>query len=130
MTNSGGVTASHWLRRKIGEVGAAEHLQEAQRFIAGVLDVVTHRERYVAHVAGLVVEGAGLAGRGEHGHAPAAADVVLPLVGVRVPMQLAHPARLNLHQRRRDGGSSRKIRRVDDADLASGRLDRLLGRRR
>jgi hypothetical protein len=86
------------VERNVHEARAAEHLQVAQRLIAKILDVVRHRERYVAHVAGLVVEGPCLPARGEHGHAPAPRDVILPFV-VGVPMHFAHRARLNVHRK-------------------------------
>src|SRR5215211_3421809 len=115
------------VEREVGEMVAAEHLQEAQRLLPRVLDVVAHSEGDVAHVARLVVEGPCLSARGENGHAPAPADVILPLVGVGVPVQLAHRARLHLHKRGRDGGRGREVGRVGDPDLPSCRLDRLLG---
>jgi hypothetical protein len=80
----------------------AEHLQERERLVSRVLHVVAHGEGDVADVAGLVVERAGLAGGGEHGHPSLARQVVLPFVGVRVPVQLAQASRLDLHQRRGD----------------------------
>ncbi len=43
-------------------------------------------------------------------------------------MKLAHPARLDLHQRRRDGARRREVGRVGDAHLAPCHFDWLLGR--
>ena len=91
------------IERDVGEVVALEDLQEPQRRVAGVLDVVTHGEGDVADIVGLEIECARLAGRREHAHACLALDVVLPFVGIRMPVQLAHPAGLDLDQRRRDG---------------------------
>src|SRR5438309_12025268 len=68
------------IERDIGKVVALEHLQEAQRGVARILDVVAHRKGHIAYIARLVVEGAGRATRGKHGHAPAALNVILPLV--------------------------------------------------
>src|SRR5271166_1836645 len=52
--------------------------------------------------------------------------MVLQLVRVRVPVQLAHPARLDLDQRGGDLPGRRKIGGVDDANPPPLRLDRLL----
>src|SRR4051794_6166396 len=70
------------VERQVGEAVAAEQLEEAQRLVAGVLHVVAHGEGDVADVAGLEVERPGLLVGGEHGHAAAPRDVVLPLVRV------------------------------------------------
>src|ERR687886_683662 len=55
-------------QRDVGEVVAPESLQESHRRLAGVLDVVAHRERHVAHIAGLVVEGTRVTFGREQGH--------------------------------------------------------------
>ena len=68
------------VERDVGKVVAAEHLQEPHRLSTGVEDVVAHGEGDVAHVAGLVVKGPGLATGGEDGHLGLFGDVVLPLV--------------------------------------------------
>src|SRR5712672_1886537 len=47
------------IERDIGKVVALEHLQEAQRGVARILDVVAHRKGHIAYIARLVVEGAG-----------------------------------------------------------------------
>ena len=52
----GGVFAIHWVSRDVLEARVAEHLQEHQRFVAEVLDVVSVREGHVADVPGLEVE--------------------------------------------------------------------------
>src|SRR5437016_2730627 len=56
------------VKREVGEVAAAEHLEKAQRRVAGILDVVAHGERHVTDVAGAEIEGARLTGRAEHAH--------------------------------------------------------------
>src|SRR5262249_19577800 len=55
-------------------------------------------------VAGAEVERARLTGRAEHAHACLALDVILPFVGVGMPMQLPHSAGVDLDQGRGDGG--------------------------
>src|SRR3954470_8321704 len=59
------------VERDVGEAVASEHLEEAERLVAGVLDVVAHGERDVADVARLVVERPRLAAGGKYGHPPA-----------------------------------------------------------
>ena len=80
------------VQRQVRIIAALEHLQEAQRRVAGVLDIMAHRVRDIADVAGLVIEGARLPRGCEHAHAALAFDVVLPFVGVGMPVQFAHSA--------------------------------------
>src|SRR5262245_12925818 len=65
-------------------------------------------QRDVAHVAGAELDSLRQAAGGEHRHAGAAGNVVLPFVGVGVPVQPAQGAKLERQQRpghgRRDGG--------------------------
>jgi len=82
---------------------------------------LAHREGHEAHVAGLEVERAGVAAAGEHGHAAGALDPILPVRRVRVPVQLAQSARLDIDQRRRRG-RNREVPPVRDADRAVRRL--------
>src|SRR5215211_3549567 len=114
------------VQRHLGEALAPEHLQKTQRLLTGVLDVVSHSQRHVAHVTRLVIESARRASGREHRHATLAFDEVHPLVVVRVPVHLAHPARLDLHQRRRDGTRGGEVGGVGDAHLPATGLDRLL----
>src|SRR6266700_4739621 len=90
------------LERYIGEVVAFEDFEEAHRRGAGILDIMAHGKGNETDIAGTKVEGARLTGSGEHAHARLALDVILPLVGVGVPMQLAHSAGVNLDQGRSD----------------------------
>jgi hypothetical protein len=62
--------------------------------------------RHEADVAGREIERAGLARRREHAHARLAFDVVLPLVGIRMPVQLAHSTQLDLDERGRTRGET------------------------
>jgi hypothetical protein len=50
-----------------------------------------HGEGHVTDIACHEIEGARLTSRSEYAHAALALDVVLPFVGVGVPMQLTHP---------------------------------------
>src|ERR1700761_5873253 len=104
----------------VGEVAGAEHLEEDDVFCAGVFDVVAGDGGDVAYVVGVEVHGAGLAGGGEDSHASFAADPVLPLGGVGVPVELAHAAGLDSNQRSGDGFGGGEDGGVDYADIASG----------
>src|SRR5207237_2129942 len=73
-----------------------------------------------------VVERARLAGRAEHAHSCLASDVVLPLVRIGMPMQLAHPSWINLHKRGSDRDGRVKALRIDDPHGARSGPDRLL----
>jgi len=86
------------VKRNVGVVVAPGYLQKTQAGIAGILDIVAHGEWYVAHVTRPIVESARLAGGSEHAHAGLAFGVILPFVGVRMPMQLAHPTEFDLDQ--------------------------------
>ena len=69
-------------------IAVVEHDEELEVLGASVLDVVPVALRHVADVAGVEFLGALAAVRSEHAHAGAAADIVLPLVGIGMPMQL------------------------------------------
>src|SRR5580692_9722443 len=99
----------------------AEQGEEDKWLLAGVLDVVAHVARNVADVTRLVVEGARLTARGEDRHAALAREVVLPLVGVRVPVKLADSARFNFDSRSSDCLRDGEIARVGDAYRAAAR---------
>src|SRR5258708_248627 len=71
------------------------------------------------HVAGSELFGGDAAVRAENGHARAAFDVVLPLVGVWVPMHLADRARLEVLQRAGERGLDREFFGGYDADLTA-----------
>ncbi len=75
----------------------------------------------------------------EHGHPRLALDVVLPLVGVGVPVHLPDAAGRHGHQRGCDGGGYLEVGAVGDADASAGilldrgraaeRIDERVGRR-
>src|SRR5438105_8593722 len=88
---------THPLRqRDVRVMIGAEQGKEDEWLIACVLDIVAHVARNVSDVTRLVVERAGLTAGGEDAHAPLAGEIVLPFVGVRVPMKLADRARFDL----------------------------------
>src|SRR5262249_55940555 len=86
-----------------------EREQELDILVADVLDVVAVSLRHVADVAGVELFGADAAVRSEHGHTGAAGDIVLPLVGVGMPVRFTQRAGLDLHERAGDGRRDRKL---------------------
>ena len=104
--------------RLIGAV--VEHEHDLELAIAGVLDVVAIALRHVADIACGEFVGARAAMGAEHGHARAAPDIVLPLGGVRVPMQFAHAARLDDQQRSGHGRGDRELVGRDAPQGAAG----------
>src|SRR5262245_14693864 len=81
---------------------------------------------HVSNVAGTEVEGACLTGSAEDAHARLALDVMLPLIGVGVPMQLPHSAWVDLDQGRSDHGGHRECAGIADPHRSALGLDRLL----
>lgn len=72
----------------------AEHFQELQNIVAGVLDIVAEVPAHYPNVAGAEVVGRCLRSGIEYCHPSLAAQIVqivLPLVGVGMPVQLSHP---------------------------------------
>src|ERR1700730_13840647 len=98
--------------RDVGEVVAPEDFQEPQRRCADILDVMSHRKRHGADITCLEVERACGVLRREHGHPRLARDAVLPLVHIRVPVQLADAARFHLDQ-----GGRNRLRRLEDGGI-------------
>src|SRR5580658_7346939 len=99
------------VRQPLGErevlvVAALEHLQEFQICAAGVFDVVRQRLLDVADVARFEIHRSGASSRRKYSHAPFAADVELPLIRIRMPVQFAHTARFYRDNRGGDGGGN------------------------
>src|SRR6266446_10785911 len=90
------------VQRHIGVITTLEHLEETQGRRAGVLHVMTHREGDVTDVASLIVERSCLTRGSKHAHARLAADVVLPFIGVWMPVQFSHSTRFDLYESGRD----------------------------
>jgi len=93
-----------------------------------VLEVVRVRYGYVAHIAGVEVEGLRCLGRYEDGQTALAGDYEVPFVGGCMPVEFAHGARLD----REEGGGEVcggwEGRGIQDLDAAAGNLVwRLLG---
>ena len=76
-------------RKVLKTIDLAEHLQEHQIGVACVLDVVELGLLDVPNVSLLKVHGASLVACGDHGHSAFAADKVLPLVRIWMPMQFS-----------------------------------------
>src|SRR6266853_7008793 len=71
----------------------------------------------MSYVACLKIHRPGASTRGEDSHASLAADVVLPLIRIRMPVQFAQSARLQLHNCRRNRRHG-EVLRVDDLHFA------------
>jgi hypothetical protein len=102
-------------RRK--SVAAMRHRSFAQEQIMPLAGAETKNRTFMQQLP---------AQRSEHAHARLAFDVVLPLIGVGVPVQLAHAAQLDLHQRRGDRLRSRKHTGIGDPHRSALGLERLL----
>src|SRR6266480_1411722 len=113
------------IERYIGEVITLEDFEKAHRRVAGILDVMAHGKGNETDIAGAEVEGARLTRSAEHAHACLALDVILPLVGVGVPMQLPHSAGVNFDQGRGDR-ANREVAGIGDPHRPALGLDRLL----
>jgi len=74
---------------------------------------------HVAHVASLEIRSSGTRSCCEHRHSSLAADVVLPLVGVRMPVEFTHTSRAHLNNRRRDRCRHFKETGIDNAHVSS-----------
>src|SRR5260221_13463199 len=65
--------------------------------------------RHVAYVAGVELFGANAPVRSEYGHARAPRDVVLPFVGIGMPVLLTQRTGLDLHERAGHRRRNRKL---------------------
>ena len=83
---------------------------------------MAHRHRHISGVAGEEVEGARLRLGGKHRHPPFARNVVLPFVGVRMPVDLPHVAGIDLDEGGRHIGGDREVSRIRDAHASAGRV--------
>lgn len=101
---------------------AAEHLEKLQHVVAGVLDVVAQVLANEADIARPEVRGIRMGPGIEHGHPCRPAQVVLPFVGVGVPVQLSHRAGFHCDQSCRNGARIGEIGAVGDADAAAAVL--------
>src|ERR1700728_411297 len=83
----------------------------------------------IANVSGLKVHGASAASGSENGHSSSTAHVVLPFVGIGMPMQFPYPSRMDGHYGRGNRRGHFELARINNPHLASlGALrNRLLG---
>src|ERR1700691_4642330 len=118
----------HQLRRRMREPFrerqvlvdiALEHLQKFQVGVARILHIMRQRLQHVAHISRLKIHGTGAASGGEHGHSSLSCNVVLPFVGVGMPVQFANPPRMHRHNRRRDRGGNFELPKIHNAHLAA-----------
>src|SRR5580658_1620363 len=106
-------------QRKILIEAALEHLQKLEVGVARILHVVGQCLEHIANVSSLKVHGAGAASGSEHGHPSGTADVVLPFVGIGMPVQFAYPSRMNRDYGGCNRGGYFERARIDDPHLAS-----------
>src|SRR5882724_1389708 len=74
-------------KRQVLVETALEHFKKYQVRVTGVLDVMQQRFLHVPDVSRLKVHRAGAVACRHHSHSSPSTDVVLPLVGIGVPMQ-------------------------------------------
>ena len=98
---------------------ALEHLQKFQVGVARILHIMRQRLQHVAHISRLKIHGTSAASGGEHGHSSLSCNVVLPFVGVGMPVQFANPSRMHRHNRRRDRGGNFELAGIHNAHLAA-----------
>ena len=110
----GGRQCHPLVERYIGVVAAFEDFQKVHLRSAGVLDIMPHGEGHITDIAGPEIERARLTGRAEDAHTGLTLDIILPFIGVGVPMQFSHPARINFDQRRGNRQGNRKYARISD----------------
>ncbi len=79
-----------------------EQLQKHQVPVPGVLDVVRKILLHVPHIALPKVHRARPRSGRKHRHPPLALHVVLPLIGIRMPVHLPQSARMQNHVRSSD----------------------------
>src|SRR5260370_4259618 len=84
-------------QRKILIVAALEHLQEDQVRVTCILNVMQQRFLHVPDVSRLKVQRASAVASRHHSHASLPTDVILPLVGIGMPVQFPQPSWLNRH---------------------------------
>jgi hypothetical protein len=115
------------MRQPVGErellvARGSEYADELQFGIADIFDIVSEISFDVADVAGSEVHRQRFGTRIEDSHAAFALDIVLPLVGVWVPMHLPYASRWNGDQGCRHSGGNVEIGTVGNADRAIARF--------
>src|SRR5207302_4182920 len=91
-------------RKVLKTIDLAEHLQEYQIGVAGVLDVVQQGLLHVSDVSLLKIHCPLSVPRRDHCHSSLATDVVLPFVRVWMPVQFPQSSGMNGDQCHRCGG--------------------------
>src|SRR5580700_568991 len=112
-----GTRLSHWFKETSMNSSAANS-SSTKVGITRVFDIVRCVGGNISNIVGAEVHCAGIIDRKEYGHAALAGNIVLPLGGVRVPVQLTHVSGLDDEQGRGNMLGGRKVVRVDDANFA------------
>jgi hypothetical protein len=105
---------------RTSELVCLQHLEEEQVLVPGILNIVTVRLRKVSHVPGAVVKRRGRTGCREQRGAALATDEKCPLIAGRMPVDLAHPARLDGHDSRREITGDGEGDGIHDLDGSAG----------
>ena len=97
------------MRQPVGQgdlfvAGSLEHRDEHHVDVADILDVMPEVFLDVTDVSGIEIHRHRIRAGIEHRHLCFALDIILPFVGVRMPVHLANAARTNRHQRGRNPG--------------------------
>ena len=90
------------VQRHILVLVALEHLKKYEILGPRILDVMRKRLLDVANVALLEIHGTGVAVSCEDCHSSFASHVILPFIGILVPVQFAQSSGMNDDMRRRD----------------------------
>src|SRR5882757_3080396 len=107
-------------QRDVFIVRGREDLKKDKVSVAGVFYEVRYRLINVTYIAGLEVHGPSPATGGKDRHASFTLHVILPLVLIRMPMELAQAAGLERNDSRSDI-RRRKVLLIDDLYLATFR---------
>src|SRR5260370_3074685 len=107
--NSCGKTPQPVVQRDVLKLICCKHLQKHQIGIAGIFYVMSGDGWNESHIVGVVVHRARVSYRHKHSHPGLARDIELPFRGIRMPVQLSHPSRLDGNQ---SGGEMLRYREV------------------
>src|SRR5215469_1250612 len=113
-------------QREVLIKAALEHLQKLKLCIPRVLDIMRQRLLDIANVPSLKVHRARTPSSSEYRHPSVTADVVLPLVGIRMPMQFANCSRSDRNDRGCDCRRDFEPTRIDNRNRTSLRALRNL----
>src|SRR5580765_6364726 len=106
-------------KRQVLVEAALEHLEKDQVCVPSIFDVMQKRLFNVPDVSLLKIHRASAVACGHHRHSPLTRDVILPLVGVGVPVQLPQTSRVYRDHCHRDVSCGLECTRVNDTYLST-----------